>query len=612
MRGKTLHVLGILLALEAWPAGAAGPALLALLKGDRVLLLRVEAPGAIDQIRLLLPGDVTFPAGKVQREGEWLVVEGFQPANPLYLRLELPQPLAKQQIRLRVRQEKGEPQEIVAAVQTFPAVETDLSTIVLFPRFVQPGEEIEIGLLIGAAPGTWTVGGTVARPTDHGTLRVRLPEDLRPSTPLEMVYQDPWGEKELAASAAEQIRVVPPDDGPYTFALCGSPRTGSTTCLCGRFPPEREWTGLRLDGGPVTQPLAVSRRSVCLRLGPGKHRIEAAAGASFAATAALDVESVHVTPEYPPLVVPGQHLDFRWTAAGTTEPVEIRITNATPQILRLEGGDTQVVRTSGGSPNGAQARGIAQQTGRFHLVYAYPANPALGSSARALEMLTPLFQREVKRIAQDLARRLDGLPVQDGGPGGPVYEASRVAALLAASRDDLHASLPYPELAPFRAYADTLYARAREELELDREAAARTDGVRLAAWRPDDPAGGGEVSRASAGGVLKWLSETLSRLADRGTTRRLHVQSSPAGAAFAMHPPSYAAFEIPLRTNSSQCHVPLGRYQYEVKMDGFHSIAGTVDVISDEQEVFDCALKPPGAGTVPPCTFQAGRAEDCP
>jgi hypothetical protein len=603
MRGKILHVLGLALGVGCWPAEAAGPAAVALLKADQTLLLRIEAAAAIDQIRLLVPGEAALlsPAGgTARRDGEWLTATGFTPANPMFLRLKLSRPLAGKQVRVQARTlgEGGTRDllDLLATVQPFPPPETELSSIARFPPFVQPGEEIEFGLLNGVSgSGQWTVGGITADPTGHGTFRVHLPSDLRPATPLEVIYEDPWGEKELIAPAGDQIRVVPPDIGPRTFELCGAAQAGSYACLCGEFPAGREWTGLRLDGKPF-EPLAVSRRSVCLRLGPGKHRIE----------------SVQITPTYPPSIPLGQPFDFRLTAEGTTEPVEVRMTNPTPQILRLAGGDSQVIRTSGGTTNTAFGHGTTLQPGRLHLTYSYPANPALDHSGKALEMLTPLFQREVKRIAQDLARQAGSLSTA-AGPQSPTYEASKVAALLVASQDDLHSSLPYPELAPFRDYADNLFTKAREELGLDQKTAMpRAGAVRLAAWTGDDSRPGGRVSKPAADGILRWLAEVLTHLGDRRMTRRLRVQSQPAGAAFSMHPPSYPVFEIPLRTNSSQCHVPLGRYQYEIKMDRFLPITGTVDVIADEQEVFDCSLKPTGTRTVPPCTLVAGTAEDCP
>ena len=42
---------------------------------------------------------------------------------------------------------------------------------------------------------------------------------------------------------------------------------------------------------------------------------------------------------------------MRLAVEGTERPVSVRLTNATPEVISLEGGDEQVVTTSGGADN---------------------------------------------------------------------------------------------------------------------------------------------------------------------------------------------------------------------------------------------------------------------
>jgi hypothetical protein len=46
-----------------------------------------------------------------------------------------------------------------------------------------------------------------------------------------------------------------------------------------------------------------------------------------------------------------QSTPMRLTVAGTTDRVPLEIRNLTPGIVRIEGGETQLVETSGGTPN---------------------------------------------------------------------------------------------------------------------------------------------------------------------------------------------------------------------------------------------------------------------
>src|SRR5215213_1090605 len=47
----------------------------------------------------------------------------------------------------------------------------------------------------------------------------------------------------------------------------------------------------------------------------------------------------------------GQSISVTWTVIGTTDPIQLLLYNKSKAIGMLEGGDVQLVTTSGGSPN---------------------------------------------------------------------------------------------------------------------------------------------------------------------------------------------------------------------------------------------------------------------
>src|SRR5215218_7891163 len=168
-----------------------------------------------------------------------------------------------------------------------------LDGLVRLPPLVSPGETIEfIPLNLAKTPpgGRWQVAGIEAHPVaaSEPRLRVQLPADLDSMGPLPVVYIDPKGKRLVEASGLEQSRIVPAMMEGMTapsaprLSRCGSRWVqDGVACACGWFPDEAARQGLLIDGRPAGPFVAVSRRSVCARVGLGPHRLSGSVAAGF-------------------------------------------------------------------------------------------------------------------------------------------------------------------------------------------------------------------------------------------------------------------------------------------------------------------------------------------
>lgn len=159
------------------------------------------------------------------------------------------------------------------------------------------------------------------------------------------------------------VPVPPPEVAPATAVgeLAGCtprPSPGELLCACGPFGPGDFATAgstaghvLTLDGVPAGPPEAVEDGVAWLRLppatAPGRHEVgldTSQVGCSFeviAVRAVLDRQRL----------LRGGRTELELTIEGTAEPVELRLVNRSPAVVRLEGGDDQRTGTSGGTPN---------------------------------------------------------------------------------------------------------------------------------------------------------------------------------------------------------------------------------------------------------------------
>jgi hypothetical protein len=476
-----------------------------------------------------------------------------------------------------------------------------LDGLLRLPPLLTPGETIEIAPLNPAKTppgGRWTVAGVEAKPVDEaGRLRVQLPAGLDPMGPLPVVYTDPRGQRIVEASGLEQVRVVPPSPvSPVSpipsasrLSRCGSQWVqDGVACACGWFPDQAARDELRIDGRPVpsTSLAAVSRRSVCARVGLGPHML----------SGGDKVVAVQIR-RFPPFLSlrPLQSTSITWMVLGTKEPVRLRLRNTAPDLATLEGGTLQTAATSGGLRNAA-SRNVAwlAGSGPFRIEAAVEDDTAPFLGEEYLTLLGDHFQKEVRRVAAGLDSGVRSLPEERN-----LYSRAEVLGLLASTRSDLDRALPYPELAAFRdATADLLDdASARIQL-LPEETSEDTARVEKKKVQP----------------LLKRVQGFLESSGE-SPRRSLCILSSPEdGAIVKIYPRSLPSDPVETSTADIVSHLFPGKYRYEVWKDSFKEVESEIDLTGttgDARLVLDCRLIPAGDRDRPaPCRLASASERD--
>lgn len=474
-----------------------------------------------------------------------------------------------------------------------------LESLVRLPPLVSPGETIEFVPLNPAktpAAGRWLIAGAEARPVEgpEPRLRVQLPSDLDPMGPLEVVYIDPKGKRLVEASGLEQMRIVPaaPAQSAPRLSRCGSRWVqDGVVCACGWFPDEATRKGVLIDGRPAGPFVALSRRSVCTRVGLGPHRLSGSIAAGFDPARDDDrIDAVQIR-RFPPFLSlkPLQSASITWMVLGTKEPVRLRLRNTAPDLATLEGGTVQTVATSGGLRNAA-SRDVRWLAGsgpfRIEAVVEDSGSPFLGDEY--LTILGELFQREVRRVAADFDGRVRTLPAV-----GNLYAKPDVLALLAATRAEIPRAFAYPELTAFRDYTSDL---------LD-EAAARVELL---------PAGDqASVERKKVQPLLKQVLDFLGSSGD-SPQRSLCILSSPEdGAIVKIYPRSLPSAPVETSTADIVSHLFPGKYRYEIWKERFKEVESEIDLTGDTRLVLDCRLIPTGHRDSPaPCRLASASERD--
>lgn len=466
-----------------------------------------------------------------------------------------------------------------------------LDGLVRLPPLVSPGETIEFTPLNPAKTppgGRWLVAGVEARPLE-GRLRVQLPADLDSMGPMPVVYVDPRGKRLVEASGLEQSRILPASPTPAgpRLSRCGSRWVqDGVACACGWFPDEAARQGLLIDGRPAGPLVAVSRRSVCARVGLGPHRLSGSLAAGF--DPARDegrIDAVQIR-RFPPFLSlrPLQTVSIRWMVLGTKEPVRLRLRNTAPDLATLDGGTVQTIATSGGLHNSASrdVRWLAG-SGPFRIEAAVEDNASPFLGEEYLTLLGELFQREVRRIAAGLEVGIRTLPEERNH-----YSKGEVLALLGATRAEVPRGLPYPELAAFRdAAADLL-----------EETAARVELMPAAEVRKVQP-------------LLRQVQDFLAASGE-APQRSLCILSSPEdGAMVKIYPRSLPSVPVETSTADIVSHLFPGKYRYEIWKESFKQVESEIDLTGDTRLVLDCRLVPSNNRHRPnPCRLASASERD--
>jgi hypothetical protein len=223
----------------------------------------------------------------------------------------------------------------------------------------------------------------------------------------------------------------------------------------------------------------------------------------------------------------GRSTKYRIWVEGTREPVELRLHNFSPAVVRFAGGDDQRIRTSGGRKNEAQVKVKSLRVGDAQIrVRPYSRD----------------VKQEAARIASEIAPKLAALQAD--------FESKRrsqsAAELLDRTEAALLNILSYPELGALRDSVTAELYQARAELGQRRRASLPQPGVVRAAFQSTTP--------PSPDSALERIARLLARLVEISREDDLLVElcitSHPQiGVEVRLHPQSYRKDERGTRTN---------------------------------------------------------------
>ena len=104
--------------------------------------------------------------------------------------------------------------------------------------------------------------------------------------------------------------------------------------------------------------------------------------------------------------VPGQRSELTVHVEGSDVPLNVTIQNETPGVLEFLKGDTQEVRTTGGSRNVAQVQIGAIRSGDYSFSARLIPSPDLPAAVRYLRAAAPLAPKALQHRVNDAASKL--------------------------------------------------------------------------------------------------------------------------------------------------------------------------------------------------------------
>ncbi len=399
-----------------------------------------------------------LPEGwELRIDGGTATVSGPETKTPIRIRFdfgdgEVPEDLDVKIMRagLRIFRKKA------LSVITAPPAEviTDIDDVLRVPPQASPGETIEMTPLdLEKTPpgGNWQFGDQVAdevEPVDWGLkyeysyadygfeltpkISWKIPDDYVLSSGITIKYRDKYGDL-LLDNYYEGMEFIPADsdwkEQPRITDCTEMSFTERFICVCGYFPTPESQNAVLINGKPLGPPVSTSKRVLHFRLPegvePGDHTIYGRPEAGFPTSDVVDIIVIRIGGSIDrEKLFRGESTDAHLWVEGTEDPVELLLKNHTPLIISFQGGDEQVVITSGGSPNDVKRNVQGLKAGNFNITYRLTVADC-PCAEQEIDEDDPYYQprgetnyddalssfrkgRELANRAEDAARRGDG------------------------------------------------------------------------------------------------------------------------------------------------------------------------------------------------------------
>jgi len=364
--------------------------------GDQTLLVEVRGDenARADDVRLKIPKNDAkkikktptgfFPSGwgMTMDEG-YLKMSGAGMKLPLHFRIDLGKISApyKTDVEIYHQGKKKFTKKGVIITKRPPVrISDDFSSLVKFPPVISPGGWVTFKPLdVKKTPpgGTWKVGGEPAEFVEEKQYyKFTLPEKMSLSASISLSYTDPYDVDLYYTGKYPDIRITayPDLSAPSITGVSEMVLVGDLVCICGYFPDESSRSGFRIDGRDLGAPVSASTNVVVVRLPediqPGRHRITADPYAGFDGNTGHEIEVIRVGGSIDRnKLLRGDSTPLRLRVEGTEKVIHLKLTNTTPQIVTLDGGNEQELATTGGAENKIEKTVHAVSPGDFHITY---------------------------------------------------------------------------------------------------------------------------------------------------------------------------------------------------------------------------------------------------
>lgn len=361
--------------------------------GDHAVL--VSVPSSIDgasvsTVRVAVGRKVarqasaqTLPVGwtMVVDKG-WLVFSGppLAAGSSIALAAGVDRPLDPEDVVVEIQGEGLTLAEGSVPLETWAAIgpPLDPNEVVVFPPVASVGGPVTFRLEdpeLELPPGHWMVGDTVAEEREPGIFKVTLGYPVQLGLDIPISYTDLWGQT-LVDGVLAGVQLVPDaalDEPPRITACSPKVLTGGILCVCGYFPTVASREYLTINGQQLGKPITSSQWILTFKLPkvpPGEFTVVGPTEVGF--TAGSTATGIHIAVRGEidrNRLMRGESTPLTMWIDGTDEPMSLRLWNTTPQIVSLEGGEDQVVTTSGGSSNQMQRTVHAVSPGDFTINY---------------------------------------------------------------------------------------------------------------------------------------------------------------------------------------------------------------------------------------------------